>query len=287
MKTSFVPDSKSLAILQNCLKSQSWVSEKRPQRFLEIMRTHVGLIGVMSGLGMDAEGLEFKNPLIVALGDSVTAGHFESAIPTDEAERAAFSAYVERCHRSGEPAVFDLTDARVCYLEKFRQRLIDRFETTSVSVVNSGIAGDTLLQMSKRANRDVIRYQPDLVLINGSLNWPDDLGDAEVYRRTLTGLVRRVKAETTADIILMTANGDIPGFDRYGKRMSKTWTAALAQVIREVAAAEDTCLADTHALWTKAREEGADWAGLLANGVNHPCAAGHDVYADLLMQLIG
>ncbi len=285
MKTNFVPDAQSLRILKECLNGQTWVSQKRPERFMEMMRLHTGLIGSMSGRGMDRDGLELKNPLVVALGDSVTAGHFESLIPQEDSDKPAFFAYVEECHRSGEPAVFDVTDARVCYLEKFRLRLIDRFEKTSVSVLNSGIAGDNLLQMALRAQRDVIRYQPDLVLINGSLNWSEALGTGETYRRTLTDLVRRIKAETEAEIILMTANGDLPGVDRYGNRLEKTWTAELAGVIREVAAAEDTCLADAHALWTKAKEEGADWAALLANGVNHPCAEGHDVYADLLMQL--
>ena len=41
------------------------------------MKENTGMTGGLFGL-TDEEGLERKNPVIAALGDSVTAGHFET-----------------------------------------------------------------------------------------------------------------------------------------------------------------------------------------------------------------
>ena len=86
---------------------------------------------------------------------------------------------LQKIQESGGLPPVEIYDARESYIEKYRSMLIDRFELTSVSVINAGIAGDTLPSMIARAERDVIRYQPDLILVNGSLNWNDEqMGDA-------------------------------------------------------------------------------------------------------------
>lgn len=62
-------------------------------------------------------------------------------------------------------------------------------------------------------------------------------------------------------------------------------TPERVRVIREVAEEQKVCLADVYAVWEDAREKGCPWKELLANGVNHPGAEGHQVYADVLMKL--
>lgn len=257
---------------------------------MEIMRQNQGSVGSLSGFGVDAEGLERKNPVIVALGDSVTAGHFESLIPTTEEAFREFMAQAEQMVSEGKgmPAV-EITDTRESYLEKFRQRLIDKYERTSVSTVNAGIAGDHLVAMAARAERDVIRYQPDLVLINGVLNWSAELGTTGQYKALLKKLIYRIKTETTADIILLTPNGDVANETKCAMLMGQqpveptTWERVAA--VREVAEEEQVCLADVYAVWEAARNAGCPWRELLANEVNHPGVEGHEVYADVLMKL--
>ncbi len=58
-------------------------SPARPQRFIEKMKRNRGAVSGLTNLGLDENGLERKNPVIVALGDSVTAGHFESLLPRE------------------------------------------------------------------------------------------------------------------------------------------------------------------------------------------------------------
>lgn len=281
-------------------------SPARPERFMRIMKNNRGGIGALTGLGLDQEGLEYKNPVICALGDSVTAGHFESlvfcdpaawfgkvlgragmdpsavdpAIYTDPAKLNAFLGEVAARIPAGEgfPPV-EIIDSRESYLEKFRMKLIDRHEETSVSAINSGIAGDNLIMMEKRMQRDVLHYDPDLILINGSLNWSEEMGTTAFYKDLLTGVVNRAKQESSADIILLTPNGMV------GDEKACALLDERVRAIREVAGETGVCLADTYAVWEEARAQGCPWSGLLSNGINHPGREGHEVYAITLMKL--
>ena len=298
MKTSFRIREPYCSIFMNCADSFVNVSPAKPLRFIEKMKKNTGMSGRMFGL-LDEKGLERKNPTIVALGDSVTAGHFESlmspelgaklmAIIEDLQNGVPMEEIVARVEEKGGMPVMEIFDARESYLEKFRGMLIDKYELTSVSVINSGIAGDMLPSMIERADRDVVAYNPDLIIINGSLNWNDAmLGDASAYKQMLQGLVQKLKAETSADIILLTPNGDLPNtlFAVPGMEVPEPTTESRAQAIREVAAEEMVCLADVRAVWNQAREAGCPWDELLANKINHPSVEGQEVYARVLMKL--
>jgi lysophospholipase L1-like esterase len=244
----------------------------KPEYFMQMMCDNQGCIAFLNGKGLDPDGLERRNPVIVALGDSVTAGHFESLAESGEE--------MQRRVREGLPV--EITDTRESYLEKFRQLLIEKYEYTSVSAINAGIAGDHLRSMSARLYRDVICYQPDLVLINGSLNWNSELGTTAEYKAILRDMVREIKAQCNCDIVLLTPNGDLPNFLFPG---SEHTTPERVQVIRELAEEEQVCLADVYAVWEQAGKQGCPWKELLANGINHPSAEGHEVYAQVLMKL--
>lgn len=298
MKTTFRIRQPYADLFQRCADEHVCRSPARPERFMDLMRKNTGMAGAMFGL-TDETGLERKNPIIVALGDSVTAGHFESTMTPALAVRLAESfsrlqngAPIEEAFAEllsdGRMAPIEIFDARESYIEKFREMLIDKYELTSVSVINSGIAGDMLPSMAERAERDVIRYDPDLILINGSLNWNDsELGNASQYKEMLRTLVRRFKTETRADIILLTPNGDLPNtlFSAPGQGAPEPTTALRAEAIRELAAEEHVCLADVRAVWDAAKEAGCPWEELLANKINHPSVEGHEIYAKVLMKL--
>lgn len=292
MRTTFRARQPYADIFLKCAREMPCLSEIRPARFMKLMETNQGSIGILNGMGLDEEGLERKNPVIAGLGDSVTAGHFESLLPQDSAKAGEYMAHFMELVTKGDmdglkqlPAN-EITDARESYLEKFRNMLIEKYERTSVSVINAGIAGDNLLQMSKRLGRDVIRYQPDLVLINGSLNWDEKMqGSTALYKTVLRDMIRRIKQETEADIVLLTPNGDLPNTLTGSPDAEETTTIKRVQVIRELAKEEKVCLADIYAVWEKARNLGCPWKELLANGINHPGVEGHEAYAITIMKL--
>ncbi|WP_239616546.1 SGNH/GDSL hydrolase family protein [Cohnella mopanensis] len=248
------------------------------------MQTNTGFVSPLNPYGLDEDGLERKNPLVVALGDSVTAGHFEFTIPIEE----LMAGFKNNPFDPSNPVKPDLThieivDARESYIEYFRLKLIEKFEKTSLSIINSGIAGDTIFGMRARLKRDVIRYQPDLVLINGSLNWNNAFGNKGKYKDELRSVIKEVKNDTLADIILLTPNMMCDNPLAGGQI---TILPELVDAIRELATEEDSCLADTYAIWEEYVHKGFPLSAVLANGINHPSVIGHEVYAISLMKLI-
>lgn len=284
MRTSFRTPPELAEIFIKIAEAMPPFNCKRPERFISLMKSNTGVVGAISGNGLDEDGLEPKNPLIVAIGDSVTAGHFEFT--------EHFFEMIARLEANPpkdlsefpkpDPArPIEITDARESYIEHFRNMLIDQFETTSVSVINAGIAGDSIFGMYARLERDVIRCQPDLVLINGSLNWNDAFGDADKFKQKLRQMIQDIKAKTSADIILLTPNMELPnpfkGISTLPQRVA---------AIRELADEEDVLLADTYAVWEEYARQGHPVEALLANGCNHPSITGHEVYAITLMKLM-
>lgn len=286
MRTTFHAKSAYMDILQRCVQELPQ-HPVRPERFIWKMKHNKGCISMMTGGQKDPDGLEWKNPVIVALGDSVTAGHFESLLPENPEELARLMQKAQEQIQAGlELPPIEITDSRECYLEKFRAKLIDKYEQTSVSAINAGIAGDSLIGMSARLERDVLRYQPDLVIINGSLNWSEELGTTAEYQALLDQVVQRIQERTDADIILLTPNGDLPNRLFSQGDPLPTKTDERAEAIRQVALKRGVCLADTYRVWEMARERGCPWEELLANRINHPSVEGHEVYAQLLMKLM-
>ena len=251
--------------------------EFRPEHFKKVMRENQGGINAFSPYGTPDDGLERKNPVIVALGDSVTAGHFEPCGNLEE--------IMSIIEAGGMPdfSAGEITDARECYLEKFRSLLIDYFEQTSVSTINAGIAGDTMLGMEKRVYRDVVRYQPDLVIINGSLNWGEENGDSDDYEAALRRVLAVIQQETKADIILMTPNMEkMPDV----LKNPKSPLIERVEIIRKLAREKHCCLADTYLAWEKYEEAGYPAVELLANRGNHLSVTGHEGFAKVLMKLV-
>ncbi len=251
--------------------------EMRPEHFIKVMKENRGSINAFSPYGLPDDGLERRNPLIVALGDSVTAGHFEP--------RGNLEEIFALIDSGGIPSFSEgeVTDARECYLEKFRSRLIDYFEETSVSTVNAGIAGDTMYGMEKRVYRDVVCHRPDLVIINGSLNWGPECGNSADYEAALRRTLAVIQNETKADVILMTPNMEkMPDF----LKNPKSPLIERVGIIRKLAAEKKCCLADAYLVWEKYEEAGYPVVELLANRGNHPSVTGHEGFAKVLMKLI-
>ena len=77
MKTTFRIRQPYADIFMKCADDFICNSPVKPHRFIKKMKENTGMAGGLFGL-TDEEGLERKNPVIAALGDSVTAGHFET-----------------------------------------------------------------------------------------------------------------------------------------------------------------------------------------------------------------
>ena len=171
-----------------------------------------------------------------------------------------------------------IADLDAVYHEQFRMMLAEKYGHTAVSVINAGIGGDTIIGMHRRVYRDVIQHQPDLVLISGTLNWSEETGTLDTFRDTLRNVVQAIRANTNADIIMLTPN---PISDLLPDGLLD----ARVQIVRDVAGEAQVSLVDVYKLWGVFTTDRMELRECMANHLNHPTAVGHRVYALALMQL--
>jgi acyl-CoA thioesterase I len=210
--------------------------------------------------------------LVVAFGDSVTAG---------------FTTHEMIAHED-------------VYHARLKQQLQQLHPLCLFSAINAGVPGDTAANALQRLDRDVIRHQPDLVLVAFELNDAVQGGLPGIgqYRDALTKIIQRIRAGTTADIILLTptlmAGRDNPGVHTEHRQHVEAITrtqndgtlAIYAEATREVSRANRVLLADVQTAWREVVDRGVDVLTLLANGLNHPTPVAHQIAADVLMQCI-
>jgi acyl-CoA thioesterase-1 len=224
-----------------------------------------------------------KKISFVAFGDSVTAGG-ESTAPS------------------------------LVYWERWLQQLRGKYPRASIQGVNSGQGGDLSDDGLARLDAAVISHQPDLVLIAFGLNdfnrgpveikmgkwearrakwarsWaslrglPPPVQNNRIERpayfaMNLRAMVDRVKKETGADVILVSALQPNPKW-----KYSNGDMAALAAATESVAREKGCAYVDVFDTWRdfSGRKQPED---LLANNANHPNDFGHWIYFQALAAL--
>lgn len=218
--------------------------------------------------------LQEKNSfIIVAFGDSVTRG----------------------------ASVAGLLDPESVYHNQLKRLLEKRFPDVTFSVINSGVGGDEVSDGLARLDKSVIRFSPDLVLVEFGLNDSVNNGLAGLskFRLTLTEIIRRIKQQTDAEIILLTPNflATSDNVNVQNEHRQKGWAQKFpriqnhgihgqyAQAIRDVGIENDVPVADIYAEW-KRLSDFMDTNTLLVNGLNHPDARGHRIAAETVITVI-
>ncbi len=232
-----------------------------PERFIQYLESFDE-----QGYIRNEEGICRRNPLIVALGDSVTQGCFEGNLNYSKRMMEEFYPDGERIQR--------VIDSENVYHEKFRKRLAAKYNVP-VSVINSGIGGDNVINMYKRLDRDVLQYSPHLVLINASLNGP--AGDLAAYEKHIRAIINNILDNTSAEIVLITPN-----------MVTKSWMRDLegrVDILRKIGIEKHLSIADAYAVWKEIEAYGINIDILLANRINHPVIVGHEIYCIELMKL--
>jgi acyl-CoA thioesterase-1 len=209
--------------------------------------------------------------LIVAFGDSVTQGML---------------ALDEHAHEA-------------VYHARFKRLLEAHAPLSTFSVINAGVGGQTAAGALALIERDVIRHQPDLTLVSFALNdaWSGLAGVSD-FIDAMNVIVRRIRAETESDVILLTPNfmnrRELAGADpellllvrATAALQNEGVLAAYAQAVREVAQTHDLPCADVYRAWQDLATQGVDTDQMLANQMNHPTAEAHAIPAGLLMRIV-
>lgn len=214
--------------------------------------------------------------MIVAFGDSVTMGYTAGGklIPGD------------------------------VYHHRLKCMLEQHYPQAVFSVINSGIGGNSIDDGDKRLDRDVLRYQPDLVTIGFGLNdAAANQEGAELFQQKLSAMVTRIRQNTPADVILLTPNymntraetlcvdptlqdrfQDLSA--RFSAIQNGGYLGRFAEAIRNVGRQYQVPVADVYHEWDLLARSGTDIMAMLANRLNHPVPSAHQIAADALFRII-
>ncbi len=231
------------------------------------------------------EKLQLKNqdiyghrpPTIVFLGDSVTQGCFE-VFRKDE----------------GIDTVFE---PMAGYVEKVRELLLQLFPAASPAIINAGRSGGSANAALGRLERDVLSYQPDMVVIcfglNDATRGREALG---TYTAALTELFEKIAA-TGAEIIFMTPNLRCTEIDdsitdgvvlRAAEGICESEKrgdlALYLDAARTICGEKQIPVCDCTRIWESFRDGGVDINRLLSNKINHPTREMHAFFAQELIK---
>lgn len=212
-----------------------------------------------------ATDIRSTRPITIAfLGDSVTQGCFECYL-IDE---------------NSLTTVFDKNSAYHNYIAKIFSVL---YPTVPVNIINAGISGDSASQGLLRVDRDVLSYDPDLVIVCFGLNDSNKGMDGiNLYTDALDSIFKKI-TEAGKEIIFMTPNMMNVSISPHLKEnlfvkvatgSCKTQTEGVLEKYLEeakkVCEKYNVTVCDCYKKWKRLYECGVDVTELLANKINHP-----------------
>ena len=225
-------------------------------------------------------GEKIKNgePVVLAFfGDSVTHGEFEFT-----------NGYKESVHR---PELV------------FHKLLSDRIKAEfgiEVTVVNAGIGGNFSDDGLARIQTDVLNKKPDFCCVmfgtNDVTNARKGQETLNKYAQNMKDIVSKLQAKNI-EVVLMTpgmlCSRGVKGFKggwwfihKYYESLQKGGKMdQYVDVMRKVAKEMNVPVADAYAEWKRLEKSGVDTTAMLVNGMNHPTAEAHKIFADELYKL--
>ena len=225
-------------------------------------------------------GERIKNGESVVLaffGDSVTHGEFEFT-----------NGYKESVHR---PELV------------FHKLLADRIKAefgTEVTVINAGIGGNFSDDGLARIQTDVLDKKPDFCCVmfgtNDVTNARKGQEALDKYEQNMKEIIGKLQAQKI-EVVLMTpgmlCSQGVKGFKggwwfihKYYESLQKGGKMdQYVDAMRKVAKEMNVPIADAYAEWKRLEKSGVDTTAMLVNGMNHPDAEAHKIFADKLYEL--
>ena len=163
-----------------------------------------------------------------------------------------------------------------------------------VNVINSAIGGTCANTSLSRLDKQVLIHNPDLVIVCFGLN--DVNGPLDEYRSALKEIFKRC-IDFGTEVIFMTPNmlntyvadDTAPQHRSYAKKMADVQNSGVMDdfmnAARETSLEMGVRVCDCYAKWVEISKT-QDTTLLLANRINHPIPKMHELFADMLFNMI-
>lgn len=208
------------------------------------------------------------------LGDSVTAGYFESST-----------------------AMHDGRDLEAVYHKKLKELMEILYPGADIDIINAGIGGDIAAEGLCRMDSDVIAHKPELCVVCYGLNDVNRCAEAKEYTEALSAIFAKLR-EADIPAIFMTPNmlntyvseSASEAFKEYAAITAEYQTKgkmdSFMEAARKCAWDNGVPVCDCYAKWKELYNSGTDVTNLLANKINHPNRDMHLLFARELVHLI-
>lgn len=222
-----------------------------------------------------------KSITVAFLGDSVTQGCFE-------------------LYRSGKEAIETVFETNKSFSARFKEILNILYPSVQINVINSGISGDTTSGGLKRLDRDVLSFNPDLVVVSFGLNDVCVGGEdgLDTYKNNLKEIFSKIK-EKGIETVFITQNAMCdyvrPSIsdeiikivaERTVKIVEKGLVEKYFEQAKLVCKDFEVEVIDLNSVWQKLKLNGVDTTMLLSNDINHPIREYHYYVAIKLIEKI-
>lgn len=226
-------------------------------------------------------GRRIKNgekPVLAFFGDSVTQGMFE--FTNGYKESVIHSDWV------------------------YHKLLADRIRRElgqEIQIINAGIGGNFSGDGLARMQTDVLDKKPDFCCVmfgtNDVTNARQGQKALEEYRKNMREILKKLQ-DNGIEAVLMTpgmlCSHGVKGFcgfwwfvHKYYEHLQKSGKMdQYVDAAREVARELGVPVADAYAEWKRLEGNGVDTTAMLCNGLNHPAAEQHKIFADKLYDLL-
>lgn len=151
------------------------------------------------------------------------------------------------------------------------------------TIVNSGNSGDDLSKALTRIDRDVLRFNPDIVILSFGMN-DCRCATPEQFQERLLVAISRIRDRDACTILLRTPNPmidlrtgkEVCGIPQDDGTFLKTDLEVYAKVIRDVAVGQNLLCVDHYTLWRESMQSTCvgDMVQLMNDPI-HPNAIGH------------
>ncbi len=162
------------------------------------------------------------------------------------------------------------------YVEFLRDMMIARYPRADLTLINSGIPGDTAPGGLYRLQQDALSYKPDLVLVQFALNDAFCGCSVAEYRRAIEAIIERIRQESSAEVLLLTST--LPE-DADETDVVAPFYACLKDIARE----KKCTVALVDERWQDAIASGTPHDSLVLYDRVHPSEAGYRLMAEAVM----
>lgn len=218
---------------------------------------------------------------IAFLGDSVTHGCFE-------------------VYKTSESTLETVYEYKSAYSTRVREIMNVLYPSLQVNIINSGISGDNAVNGNYRLEEDVLKYNPDIVVVSFGLNdsvaGMDNLPN---YSEALKSIFTRLK-ERGIETIFLTQNfmntkiSPNIMFDEFftnlGKMFANVQNSGILksyfEEAKKVCAEQGVAVCDGYHVWETMQAAGVDTTALLSNDFNHPIREYHYYVALKLIEIM-